>query len=419
MSSAEAKRAAVDEALAALADFDALDDGDSSGSGDDEDYAGSASAAADAARCAAQADTEPWATKHRPASLDGVVGHADVVETLRKNMLGDEAAFPNLLFSGPSGTGKTTSILAAARDLYGSREALRYMVLEVKASDQRGIGMVRNTLGEFTRVSGHVMSRMFRDTALQKRRLPRLVILDEADSMTPEAQSAMRAMMEENMDRVRFCFIVNRESHIQTPIFSRCLRLRFPPLARTDMIGLLRRIAQLERVQCTDAAFDAMISVADGDMRQAINIMQSSHMFSSSTAAGQRLIAADDVYAICGRAPPADTQACLVQCLRDAPHLASVWHCIEAYMARHNCSLLDMVLALYMALLPSDDGVWIDHWRHMGLHDETHAMLLIDELDRMQQRMLYITDPSRTRLQAYALAAAFTRCHHLAPPLTQ
>lgn len=415
MSSAEAKQAAVEEALAALADFDGLDD-DSSSSGDDENTA--ACTAAAAVNSVEQADTEPWATKHRPASLDGVVGHADVVETLRKNMLGADAAFPNLLFSGPSGTGKTTSILAAARDLYGSREALRYMVLEVKASDQRGIGMVRNCLGEFTRVSGHVMSRMFRDAALQKRRLPRLVILDEADSMTPEAQSAMRAMMEENMDRVRFCFIVNRESHIQTPIFSRCLRLRFPPLPRTDMVGLLRRIAQLESVQCTDAAFDAMIDIADGDMRQAINIMQSSHMFTSSTAvAAPRSIDANDVYAICGRAPPADTHACLVQCLRDAAHVARVWHCIDTYMTRHHCSLLDMVLALYMALLPSDDAEWHERWQQMGLHDETHAMLLIDELDRMQQRMLYITDPSRSRLQAYALAAAFTRCHFLAPPL--
>lgn len=414
MSSAAAKQAAVAEALAAMgAAFGSDDESDS-----DEETTNTVANRAEAQ--AHQAESEPWATKHRPSSLDGVVGHTDAVETLRKNMLGADAAFPNLLFSGPCGTGKTTSILAAASDLYGSRDALRYMVLEVKASDQRGIGMVRNTLGEFTRVSGHVMSRLLGGSGANAptRHLPRLVILDEADSMTPEAQSAMRAMMEENMDRVRFCLIVNRESGIQAPIFSRCLRLRFPPLARTDMVSVLQRIARLENVQCSDTAFAAMIDVADGDMRQAINIMQSCHMFASertTTHFDDR-----DVYVMCGRAPPSETLTLLCECVRSATNVASVWSLIDAYMRQYQCSLLDLVLALYTCLLlpdATDAADWHQHWHQVGMHDETHVLLLIDELDRIQQRLLYITDPARSTLQAHALAATFTRCHHLAPPL--
>jgi len=192
-----------------------------------------------------------------------------------------------MLFYGPPGTGKTSTILALAKELYGP-ELIKSRVLELNASDERGISIVREKVKDFAR------TQLTNPPAGYRARYPcppfKIIILDEADSMTQDAQSALRRTMETYSKITRFCLICNYVTRIIDPLASRCSKFRFKSLDQGNARRRLEDIAKLEGVPVEDAAIDALIKCSDGDLRKAITFLQSAARLvgaSSSTAAAE------------------------------------------------------------------------------------------------------------------------------------
>jgi replication factor C subunit 3/5 len=205
----------------------------------------------------------PWVEKYRPNALQELISHEDIISTIRTFI--SQEKLPHLLFYGPPGTGKTSTILACAKELYTPKE-FNSMVLELNASDDRGIGIVR----------GQIMN--FASTRTFVNRGYKLIILDEADSMTNDAQNALRRIMEKYTENVRFCMIGNYLGKIIPALQSRCTRFRFGPLDAAQIMPRLEHVCQEENVNITSDGKDALIRLAKGDMRKVINILQSCAM---------------------------------------------------------------------------------------------------------------------------------------------
>lgn len=224
-----------------------------------------------------------WAEKYRPQSLDDMVNQTDIVSRL-KNFV-KERNLPHLLFVGPAGVGKTTSILALAQDLYGP--GYRNFILELNASDERGINVIREKVKNFAR------------TAAISREVPfKILVMDEADSLTSAAQHALRRTMEIYTRTCRFCLIGNYSERIIEPIQSRCSIFRFSPLNEKDLKGRMRAIAKKEGVNLIPEGLDAIYEVAEGDLRKATNLLQA-----AAAAKGEEV---DDIaiYVVLGRVSP-------------------------------------------------------------------------------------------------------------------
>ncbi|XP_072034729.1 replication factor C subunit 4-like [Amphiura filiformis] len=232
----------------------------------------------------------PWVEKYRPRSVDEVAYQEEVVSVLRKSIEG--ADLPNMLFYGPPGTGKTSTILAAARELYGS-DLFRSRVLELNASDERGIQVVRDKVKGFSQQAAGGKRSDGRPCPPYK-----IVILDEADSMTKDAQAALRRTMEKQTKTTRFCLICNYVSRIIEPLTSRCAKFRFKPLANDVQEQRVRLVMGKENVKCDDEAVQAIIKTSEGDLRKAITTLQSAHRLK-----GEEGIQVKDIYEIAGVIP--------------------------------------------------------------------------------------------------------------------
>lgn len=205
----------------------------------------------------------PWVEKYRPNALDELISHEDIINTIRTFIRNDK--LPHLLFYGPPGTGKTSTILACAKEIYPAK-LFTSMVLELNASDDRGIGIVR----------GQIMN--FASTRTVFNSGYKLIILDEADAMTNDAQNALRRIIEKFTDNVRFCMICNYLSKIIPALQSRCTRFRFGPLKDEQILPRLEHVAESEKVKLTEDGKKALITLSNGDMRRVLNILQSCSM---------------------------------------------------------------------------------------------------------------------------------------------
>lgn len=177
-----------------------------------------------------------------------------------------------MLFYGPPGTGKTSTILALAKELYGP-ELIKTRVLELNASDERGISIVREKVKDFARMQ------LSQPSAAYRLKYPcppyKIIILDEADSMTQDAQSALRRTMETYSKITRFCLICNYVTRIIDPLASRCSKFRFKSLDQGGARKRLEEIAEKEGVKCEEGVIDALIRCSEGDLRKAITFLQS------------------------------------------------------------------------------------------------------------------------------------------------
>lgn len=207
----------------------------------------------------------PWVDKYRPKKLTDIVYQNDIIVMLKTIL--ETGNMPHLLFYGPPGTGKTSSILAVAMELFGPNK-YKDRVTELNASDERGINIVRNKIVTLARsaVGGRDPGYLCPPY--------KIIILDEADAMTIEAQSALRKTMEDNSKVTRFCFICNYINQIIDPITSRCVKFRFKPIAVVEMVNKLTSIVLKEKVRISEGAIETIAKLSNGDMRRGIILLQ-------------------------------------------------------------------------------------------------------------------------------------------------
>ncbi|KAF8516704.1 P-loop containing nucleoside triphosphate hydrolase protein [Hysterangium stoloniferum] len=272
----------------------------------------------------------PWVEKYRPLVLDDIVGNADTIERLK--VIAKDGNCPHIIISGMPGIGKTTSIHCLAHQMLG--DAYKDGVLELNASDERGIDVVRNKIKVF---------------AQKKVTLPpgrhKIIILDEADSMTAGAQQALRRTMEIFSNTTRFALACNMSNKIIEPIQSRCAILRYAKLRDTEILERLLEICEAEKVEYNEDGLTALIFTAEGDMRQAINNLQSTH-------SGFGFVNGENVFKVCDQPHPVIVQGILRACGKGDINVAmekldELWG--QGYSA------VDIVVTLFRVVKTFDD----------------------------------------------------------------
>lgn len=224
---------------------------------------------------AALGGSKPWVEKYRPKKLDDIESQKEVVQALR-SCLSSGSNMPHLLFHGPPGTGKTSAILAIARELFGP-DMMPHRVRELNASDDRGIAVVRDKVKKFVQGSAAAGTANKQQSDGKSYPCPpfKIIILDEADALTSDAQSAMRRMMEDFSDVTRFCILCNYISKIIDPIASRCAKFRFKPLSKESLAARIRAVSLSEGLSVSDQTVVALDRACRGDLRLAIMYLQS------------------------------------------------------------------------------------------------------------------------------------------------
>lgn len=203
-----------------------------------------------------------WTEKYRPRKLEDIINQRDIIAGITNLVRSPD--IPHMLFSGPAGVGKTTTALCIAKEVLG--DEWRKNTLELNASDERGIKMVRERVKEFA-----ASVKLATDKDFDK---PKIIILDEADEMTPEAQTALRRIIEDSARTTRFVIICNYLSQIIEPIQSRCVVFRFTRPSEDDVVEHLKTIAAKEKAKADEKALEQIYASTGGDLRHSINVMQ-------------------------------------------------------------------------------------------------------------------------------------------------
>lgn len=315
----------------------------------------------------------PFVEKYRPKRLEDLVAHEDIVSILTKFI--DNDNLPHLLFYGPPGTGKTSTIVAAAKRMYGSAAAYSSMALELNASDARGIDVVRQQIKEFAGTR-----QLFHQGI-------KLIILDEADAMTNDAQFALRRIIEKYTKNARFCMICNYVSKIIPALQSRCTRFRFAPLSRDQIRTRLSDIAQQENCNITDDGMEAILSLSGGDMRRVLNLLQASAM-------SFPIIDQNSVYLTSGSPLPADMDIITHSLFND--DFAKAYSNLLTVCSSKGYAITDILTDLTTIVTAMD------------LPPAVLATLL-DGMSNIEHRLAFGTDE---KIQGASLVAIFTQARH-------
>ncbi|OHT06505.1 putative replication factor C subunit 5 [Tritrichomonas foetus] len=308
----------------------------------------------------------PWVERFRPQTLGDIISHDSARSTIEK--LIEKNCLPHLLFYGPPGTGKTTTAHAIATKLYGKQQ--QQMVLELNASDDRGINIIRDQVKRFasTRMifgNGH-----------------KLIILDESDAMTNVAQAALRRIMEKYSSNVRFIMICNYPEKLIPALRSRCTEFRFPPLPSEDAKLYLEKVAQETELNYVDSGLDALLQLGQGDLRRCLNLMQ-------TTAMATNLINEVNVYQCAGYPEPEQIKEMLTVLLNQP--LESAVASLSQLRIEKGLSLLDIVRELH----------------RQAVLAEFQPMVLANLIDNLAQIEKRIAEGSSEAIETAALAAAF------------
>eukprot|EP00055_Hartaetosiga_balthica_P001698 m.138622 g.138622 ORF g.138622 m.138622 type:complete len:351 (-) comp15768_c0_seq1:197-1249(-) len=300
----------------------------------------------------------PWVEKYRPSSLNDLVSHKHIISTIEKFVeVGEDGEkdaqkLPHLLLYGPPGTGKTSTIKALATQLYGKN--YRNMVLELNASDDRGINVVREQIKTFASTRTMFNTNSFK-----------LIVLDEADALTRDAQAALRRVIEKYTRHTRFCLICNYVSKISPALQSRCTRFRFAPLAPEHMVGQVMKVVEAEKINSTEAGVHALIRLAKGDMRKALNILQSTHMAFDN-------VDEDSVYICTGTPLPSEIRRIVHTLLNTS--FKEAFNAINTTKTQNGFALEDIVSNIHEFMFSVDLPV-------------TSRLLLLDHLATIEARL--------------------------------
>ncbi len=318
-----------------------------------------------------QPDTLLWTEKYRPRHFSDLIGQEEIVRRVQGFV--SQGNMPHLLFAGPPGTGKTTLALVIARELYG--EHWRQNFLELNASDERGIDIIRTKVKDFARTKplGKVPFK--------------IIYLDEADALTREAQQALRRTMELYTSTCRFILACNYSSKIIEPIQSRCAVFRFKPLPMNAVKQLIQHIAQQEGLTVDEDAIDALIAISNGDSRRVINVLQSSAVLGTH-------ITAEMIFQVAAVARPQAVREILEAALRG--EFLTARKNLLTVMLDYGLSGLDMTGIIHKTLLQLD------------LPEDQRARLL----DRLAEAEFRMVEGSDEYLQLEAFLATLALQDH-------
>jgi len=309
---------------------------------------------------------EIWIEKYRPEKLDDIVGQDDIIKRLKSYV--KTKNLPHLLFSGPPGVGKTAAAISIVKEIFG--ETWRNNFIELNASDERGIDIIRHKVKDFARMAPLGEADF------------KVIFLDEADALTNDAQSALRRTMERYSATTRFILSCNYSSKIIEPIQSRCAVYRFKPLSKEAVTKRIAHIAEMEKLEVASGGMDAIEYVATGDMRKAINSLQAAALLGDK-------VDEDTIYLITSTAKPEEIRE-LIKAAISGDFVAARGKLDDLLLSK-GLSGQDVVVQLHRAMLAMDIS-------------NADKVRLIDRIGEIDFRM---TEGANERIQLEALLAYF------------
>lgn len=271
----------------------------------------------------------PWIEKYRPKTLKEVVGHLEITKKLQE--YAEHRSVPNMLFAGRAGIGKTSTAIALAKELFP--KSFEQNFLELNASDARGIDVVRGTIKDFARTLAF-------DSSFK------IIFLDESDALTQDAQQALRRTMEKYSKTCRFILSCNFSSKLIEPIQSRCVVFRFRSLPSKDVEKKITEVAEHEKIQLDKSALDAIVYVAEGDLRKAINVLQ-------AAASSNKKISDKEVFSIASRANPTEIKEMIALAL--SGKFLEARDKLDYLLYAYGMSGEDVIGQVYREIMNSDD----------------------------------------------------------------
>lgn len=312
----------------------------------------------------------PWTEKYRPETLEQIVGQNDITRRLQSYVKNN--TMPNLLFSGSAGIGKTSCSVALAKEFF--KESFSQNFLELNASDERGIDVVRDTIKNFARTLAF-------DFGFK------IIFLDESDALTTDAQQALRRTMEKYVRTCRFILSCNYSSKIIEPIQSRCVVFRFSQLNSKAIEGKIKEISKNEKVSIDDKAIEAIVYVSSGDLRKAINVLQ------ASSSTGEK-VTEKIVYEVSARARPEEVKEMIKLAL--SGKFLEARSALDKLIYEYGMSGEDVILQLHRELIDMDEK-------------EVDSKTKIELVDKIGEYNFRMVEGANERIQLEALLAQFLK----------